>query len=397
VNGEPAARVGDKVAHSLALPGALTGLLIGAAIGVAIVATGGLGAIAIGAALATTGGLGLAGQYIGSSIEGPATGAIITGAPTILINYRPAARATLSTASCIEGPPQQEATGAATVLFEMMPAGRKTEMLTCSAKIIEGSPDVIIGGPSVQTLPMEPEVPEWLTTTMQVMAIGGMVIATGGVALTYGVGAALGGLALGFAGSHFGAIGGRWAAQQLGFGETGQRVGEVLGGLVGGMLGGAAGFRGGRAFMNRAIPNPTTPAQGFLRGGLAGRQQVISGRIAQQAAENRAASLRELPRRQQPRATSAAVDSRTGRVYTADSGSPGQNINPTLQQRMPNPSMERWPVDNCAEFQAANRALADGARMEDLVIHTVTVRDGAAFPRCQNCRTTTSGATVTSD
>ena len=157
-----------------------------------------------------------------------------------------------------------------------MPAGRKTEMLTCSAKIIEGSPNVIIGGPSVQTLPMEPEVPEWLTMTMQVMAIGGLVISTGGVALTYGVGAALGGLALGFAGSHFGAIGGRWAAEQLGFGETGRRVGEVLGGLAGGMLGGAAGFRGGRGLMNRAIPNPTTPAQGFLRGGLAGRQAVIN-------------------------------------------------------------------------------------------------------------------------
>lgn len=254
MTGEPAARVGDKVAHTLALPGALTGLLIGAAIGVAIVATGGLGAIAIGAALATTGGLGLAGQYIGSSIDGPPTGAIITGALTILINGRPAARATLSTATCIEGLPQQEATGAATVLLEMMPAGRKTEMLTCSAKIIEGSSNVIIGGPSVQTLPMEPEVPQWLTNTMQVMMWGGMIIGTGGVWAAYGAGAAIGTFGLGFAGSYLGAIGGRWGAAQLGFGETGRRVGEVIGGFAGGMLGGLGGLRGGR-FVEGGIRN----------------------------------------------------------------------------------------------------------------------------------------------
>lgn len=397
MSAQPAARVGDKVAHTMALPGALTGLLVGALIGVAIVATGGLGAIAIGAAIATTGGLGLAGEYIGESMPGPPTGMIIEGSSTIFINGKPAARATLSTAICREGPPQKEATGAKTVYFDGMPAGRKDESLTCSAKIIEGSADVFIGGPSEQTLPMDPEVPAWLHNTMTAMMWGGTILATGGIAATYGAGAALGSLAGGFGGGMLGSAGARWAAEKLGFGETGQRVAEVLGGIGGGAIGGGLGFKGGQAAMNRAIPNPATPTQGFLRGGTQGRQQVISGRVAQQAAETRAAELRTLSRRQQPRATSVAVDTRTGNIYHGDSGTTGQTLNPTLQQRMPNPSMERWPVENCAEFNAANNALNNGARMEDLVIHTVKVNDGSAFPRCQNCRVTTDGATITSD
>ncbi len=286
MSAQPAARLGDKVAHTMALPGALMGLLAGAAIGAAIIATGGLGAIAIGAALATTGGLGMAGQYIGESIDGPPTGAIVTGSSTIFINGLPAARATLSTALCREGPPQMEATGAETVYFDGMPAGRKGEKLTCSAKIIEGSGDVFIGGPSVQTEPMDPEVPAWLSTTMQVMAIGGTILATGGIAATYGVGAALGSLAGGFGGGYLGAMGGRWAADKMGFGETGQRIAEVLGGFGGGMIGGGAGFKGGRAAMNRAIPNPTTPTQGFLRGGMQGRQAVLNSRGVQGSVTN---------------------------------------------------------------------------------------------------------------
>ena len=235
------------MAHTLALPGALTGLLIGAAIGVAIVATGGLGAIAIGAAIATTGGLGLAGEYIGESMPGPPTGAIVEGSATIFINGRPAARATLSTAICREGPPQKQATGAQTVYFDGMPAGRKEEKLTCSAKIIEGSGDVFIGGPSKQMLPMDPEVPAWLHNTMTAMMWGGTILATGGIAATYGIGAALGSLAGGFGGGMLGSAGGRWAAEKLGFGETGQRVAEVLGGLGGSLFGGVKGFRAGQA------------------------------------------------------------------------------------------------------------------------------------------------------
>lgn len=276
MSAQPAARVGDKVAHTMALDGALMGLALGALIGVAIVATGGLGAIAIGAAIATTGGLGLAGEYIGESKMGPPSGAIIEGSPTIFINGKPAARATLSTALCREGPPQKEATGAKTVYFDGMPAGRKDEKLTCSAKIIEGSSDVFIGGPSEQTLPMDPEVPQWLHNTMTAMMWGGTILATGGIAATYGAGAALGSLAGGFGGGMLGSTGGRWAAEKLGFGETGQRIGEVLGGLGGGAIGGGLGFKGGQAAMNRAIANPRTADQALLRGGTQFRDTFVA-------------------------------------------------------------------------------------------------------------------------
>lgn len=271
----PAARVGDPIAHTMALPGAIMGLLAGAAIGAFIIATGGLGAIAVGAALATAGGMGLAGQYIGASMMGPPTGAITVGSPNVLVNARPASRATLSLASCAKeyGVPQPEATGSESVLINLMPAGRKTEKVVCSAEIIDGSQNVLIGGPSVQTLPMNPEVPVWLSTTMQVMAIGGAIIATGGVAATYGVGMAIGGAAGGFFGGKYGAIGARHLAESMGYGETGQRIAEVLGGIGGGAVGGGLGGMGGRAAGNRVFSNPRTATQAQLRGGSQFRRQ----------------------------------------------------------------------------------------------------------------------------
>ena len=44
-----------------------------------------------------------------------------------------------------------------------------------------------------------------------------------------------------------------------------------------------------------------------------------------------------------------------------------------------------------------NKAVRDGARMENLVVHTVKTSSGKAFPRCHNCQKTTAGSTVTSD
>jgi uncharacterized Zn-binding protein involved in type VI secretion len=336
MSAQPAARVGDKVAHTMALPGALTGLLIGAAIGVAIVATGGLGAIAIGAAIATTGGLGLAGEYIGESMPGPPTGAILEGSSTIFINGRAASRATLSTALCREGPPQKEATGAATVYFDGMPAGRKDEKLTCSAKIIEGSADVFIGGPSEQTLPMDPEVPEWLSKTMTAMMWGGAALATGGIAAAYGVGAAVGSVVGGFGGGYLGGQGARWAADKLGFGETGQRVAEVLGGLGGGAIGGVLGFKGGAA--NAAKPAPYSnladhPSVGPGKNFTAAQK----AKIYQQNMESNGGMLKSdlngetlvMPSKSQrgvkPPANEAQVDHIVPRVPSDPNAAPGSN------------------------------------------------------------------------
>lgn len=115
-------------------------------------------------------------------------------------------------------------------------------------------------------------------------------------------------------------------------------------------------------------------------------------------AELRAAELREtLTKSKQPRATSAAVDAETGKVYYGDSESIAEDIHPLIRERMPDPSLEKWPVANCAEFNACNNALLNGAKLEDLTVHTVKVKTGEPFPRCNNCRVTTDGTTVTSD
>jgi hypothetical protein len=116
-------------------------------------------------------------------------------------------------------------------------------------------------------------------------------------------------------------------------------------------------------------------------------------------AESRAATLRAtMSKGKLPSATSVAVDKVTGKPYFGESGRPfPTSIDPKLATRMPSPSMEKWPVENCAEFKAVNNALLDGAKLENLEIHTVKTRTGAAFPRCQNCSTTLSGTSVTSD
>lgn len=121
-----------------------------------------------------------------------------------------------------------------------------SETMACSANILSGASKVVIGGPSVQVLPITPEVPAWLSTTMQVMAIGGTLLATGGIAATYGIGTAVGSFVGGLAGGELGAHGGGWLADQMGMGATGRAIMTAGGGLIGGMAGGGPGFRGGR-------------------------------------------------------------------------------------------------------------------------------------------------------
>ena len=270
MSAEPAARVGDPFGHSSALSGALIGLAVGAAVGIAIVATGGLGAIAIGAAVGLTGGAGMIGQSIGATIMGPPTGAIAVGSPNVFTNARPQAAAVIATGPCAKesGAPVPEATGAATVLINGMPAGRVSETMACSAKILSGSSNVLIGGASVQVLPITPEVPAWLSATMNAMAIGGTLIATGGIAATYGIGTAVGSLVGGMVFGELGAHGGGWLADQMGMGATGRAIMTAGGGLLGGALGGGAGFRGGRAFDSRYVVEVNPNALGSNGGNI---------------------------------------------------------------------------------------------------------------------------------
>ncbi|MCV3212365.1 YwqJ-related putative deaminase [Plectonema radiosum NIES-515] len=146
-------------------------------------------------------------------------------------------------------------------------------------------------------------------------------------------------------------------------------------------------------------PNPSEPLDTSQEPRPAPLSEISEGIQAKDFAEAKAAELRDtLPKRDIPRATAAAVNTKTGKVYYGTSGKPlPTTIDEYLAERMPSPSLEPWEVSNCAEFKAVNNALLDGANVEDLEVHTVRTKTGEAFPRCQNCRVTTDGTNVTSD
>lgn len=55
---------------------------------------------------------------------------------------------------------------------------------------------------------------------------------------------------------------------------------------------------------------------------------------------------------------------------------------------LPRTSLNKFPIGNCAEVDAVNRALNDGASLENLhltTIHTTNSRFGEYKPACENC------------
>jgi RHS repeat-associated protein len=259
----PAARIGDPVAHTAAMPGLLAGAVLGAALAVAVVATGGLAAVAAGAMIAggVAGGA-LAGEYIGAASMGPPTGMIAVGSPDVFVNGRPAAMANLSVAMCAKeyGAPQPVAQGAATVFINGMPAARRNDRLVCSAQIAEGSPNVFFDDRTVQTLPIAAEVPQWLNTTLQAVAIGAAIVGFGAAIAAVGFGAACAGLAGSLAGGFLGQLGGRALGEALGLSESAMRTLEVAGGLGGSILGGIGATRAYESFGKTALGEPTPPS-----------------------------------------------------------------------------------------------------------------------------------------
>jgi hypothetical protein len=121
--------------------------------------------------------------------------------------------------------------------------------------------------------------------------------------------------------------------------------------------------------------------------------QVRKGQQALQAAQNRAAELRNLPRDGRPTATSAVVGKKD--IYIAEStGKLPTEIHSVLQESMPTVSKTAWDVASCAEFNAVNQALLAGEKVGDLVVATVRVQTGLPFPMCPNCVITLKGFTV---
>lgn len=266
-----AARLHDPVEHSSALVGLLVGAAIGVGIGLFIVATGGLGAgvvaaAVVGGAAATGAGIG---EVVGSldvvtdAVGGWETGGISSGSPNTKVNSRLSARATLDTVDCGGTPPslltpthvgKHIAQGSGTVLINSQPAARVDDKIECGSKISKGSPNVIIGGPTAQTLEIDSEVPGYIHAIVAVVGIASAVVLAGPVVAVLGTLGSMGGGALA-----------QWGAAQLGLSEDWQKIA----GLAGSFLGGWGGARGGMR-VNRSLAR--MPGQSRLQ--IDARQRV---------------------------------------------------------------------------------------------------------------------------
>ncbi|GLO53108.1 hypothetical protein PPUN110474_45090 [Pseudomonas putida] len=236
-----AARLDDPIEHSSALGGLLAGLAIGAGavlIGIAVIGTGGLGAVAlaamVGAGAATGAGIG---QLIGSlSFACSETGQIRSGSSNVYINGKPAVRAHLDNAECSDHPggPKILAQGSDSVYINGQPAARVGDRTVCDAKISAGSPNVCIGGGTATTDAIDPEVPVWLERAVMASGLASAFVLASPVLVMAGL-----------AGGIAGGMAGHWAGGEL-FGEGSD--GQKLMAFGGALLGAGIGAKGGKAF-----------------------------------------------------------------------------------------------------------------------------------------------------
>lgn len=383
-----AARIDDTIGHSPTMSWLLKGLLIGAAIalaGVLIVGTGGLAAVAIvGATAAAGAGIG---EVMSTMSWAPkeVVGAITAiGALNVFVNGRAAVRAHLDFATCSKHPsaPAIVATGSGTVFINAMPAARVDDKTICSAVITEGSGNVYIGGPTVQTDVINPEnlVPTWVHVSLLVVGVGcGLVLAAPAVVL--------GGLALGMAGGFGGSVLG---GMVFGEGSDGQKWSMLGGSMVGGLLGakGAA-----RLWTKPAAPN------------LVMQQTQLRSAVANEYARLLASGIS--PKKLGP-ALAAAMDTKTGQIYfgTNAVGNKIPNVlSPAMRARlesMPPEVLQGYIKTHGAGTHAEIYALNDamlarpGAKPSEFLLHVVNAGGkaptrGMPIPRCPHCEYLTDG------
>lgn len=188
----------------------------------------------------------------------------------------------------------------------------------------------------------------------------------------------------------------------------------------------------------RAVPQGGVNAARALRGVLARQLKQIRNatiapsadlvRKAQDAAMKGWQNMKEVVKAQKAikplltqgeeaynlRSVAAAVDRVTGKTYTginangavrgAINAGGRTSAHPRLafirrwiERIRGRPTLKNWQYENCAEWEAINNALHDGAKMEDLVVFTTKNASGKPFPCCLNCRLTTLGSSVVSN
>ncbi|MCS1397340.1 hypothetical protein J2D69_15085 [Lysinibacillus sphaericus] len=113
-----------------------------------------------------------------------------------------------------------------------------------------------------------------------------------------------------------------------------------------------------------------------------------------------------------PHVITAAVDMKTGKTYTGYNGvgtdlrTGNPRFNPTASdlhddtkklvektkqramEKEGKDSFERWEVENCAEIQAVNQAFKEGAKLEDIILSTISTKNGKYKEMCGNCKVT---------
>ena len=246
-----AARVGDGIEHTASKGWMVLGLVGGAIAGAALtIATGGVGTVVLASTIAAAAGGGGLGEVLGNMSWAPKhkTGVLLKGSPNVFINGRPAIIAHVSVGECDEhGPaPQRVAEGSSRVYINGFPAARIGDLLTCSASISEGSPNVFIGGDKVQTDDINPEIPDWVNWTLMAAGVGAVaVLATPAIALL-GAAGSLGG---GYAGDFIG-------GQIYGEGSDGQKWLSLGGSFAGGIAGAKGGIKlsSGRLNETNGVP-----------------------------------------------------------------------------------------------------------------------------------------------
>ncbi|KGT88343.1 type IV secretion protein Rhs [Erwinia typographi] len=233
-----AAREGDGIEHTASKGWLVVGLIGGAIAGAAFtLVTGGVGTAVLAATIAGAAGGGGLGEVLGSMSWAPTheTGRLTAGSPNVFINGRPAIMAHASVGECDEhGPaPQLVAEGSSRVYINGLPAARTGDLLTCSAAISEGSPNVFIGGEKVQTDPISPEIPDWVNSVLLGVGLAASAVLAGPAVALLGLAGGMGG---GYAGAF---IGGR----VYGEGSDGQKWLALGGSFAGGIAGARAGMK----------------------------------------------------------------------------------------------------------------------------------------------------------
>jgi uncharacterized Zn-binding protein involved in type VI secretion len=253
-----AARLGDPVAHTASKGWMIAGLIGGALLGAAVVTlTGGTALIALAAVAAGAAAGGGIGEVLGTMSWAPrhVTGSLISGSPNVFVNSRSAMRAHISSGVCSDhqGAPKVIAQGSSTVFINGQPAARKEDLLTCSAVINDGSPNVFIGGSRTTTDDISPEVPAWMNWAMLAVGVAAVCVLAGPIVAALGI---VGGLAGGELGS---LIGGHYFGDR----SDGQKWSMLAGSLAGGYAGGEA----GGSLAEGMVGDPVSAGGAFAKGG----------------------------------------------------------------------------------------------------------------------------------